>query len=197
MEMMFKMPPEQLAAMQTSIRGGATSAPTPASGPDSAVQTSRASALPAGAAADEPALLQPGLEAMMQNPEMMKAAGDMMASMTPEQMAAMSAAAYTGQGPGGPAADGGPGGMAAMLDNPDAMRAVRDMMKSISPEQMAAMARASGQDMTPEQVLGLGYPAGSPLICLLTITICLPSRCRLCPVSRPMLGLKILQLIQR
>ena len=196
MEMMSKMPHEQLAAMQTSLRRGTASAPTPPSGPGSAIQTSRASALPAGTAGDEPVLLQPGLEAMMQNPEMMKAAGDMMASMTPEQMAAMSAAAYTGQGPGGATADGGAGGMAAMLDNPDAKRAVRDMMKSISPEQMAAMARASGQDMTPEQVLGLGYPAGSPPICLNTITVCLPFCCHLCPVSRPMIRLKILQLIQ-
>lgn len=88
--------------------------------------------------------------------EMMQMASQMMGSMSPEQLSAMTSMAGGGGSFSAPAM--GPDGMPQLspemmeqMQTPEMMAMAKDMMKNMDPDALASMMKQSGIDVSPEQ----------------------------------------------
>jgi len=157
------MSPEQLnqlashAAAAHAANAGSPLLAQP-SAADQKQPASQAQAAPSSAAVAAPASSpsQPLPGGGMFTPEMMQAASSMMSSMTPEDMAAMTAMAGSMGAAGGPSmgADGMPQispELMAKMQTPEMMKSMQGMMKSMPADQLAAMMSQQGMKVSPEQ----------------------------------------------
>ncbi|KAL6762238.1 hypothetical protein V8C86DRAFT_2523053 [Haematococcus lacustris] len=145
-DMVGKMNPEQLKA----FRANSGCMPNGAAGPSTSTSAGAVSdARPGGSRSLTPG--PPGVPgaaaagdlAAMMTPEMMKMAADMMSSLPPEQLQAMTAGLGAGPGAGLGSGLGGAGpGMPALT--PELAKAAADMMSKMSPEDMQSMAAMMG-----------------------------------------------------
>jgi hypothetical protein len=138
----------------------AADAPAPAASAAPSVPLEPAGAAPMGPVTAAPSGAPPGMEAMLQNPDMMRNMSSMMANLTPEDMQRMSsmAGAFGGGDGGGPGAGGMPevsADMMSKLATPEMMDTMQRMMKGMDPAALAGMMKQSGMDVTPEQAASM------------------------------------------